>query len=322
MNKIVVGFISLVVLAACKSGNGNTAQADTNSGTEIVEVSKLKFDADSAYSYVERQVAFGPRVVNTPAHESAGKWLVEELKRHGAVVSEQKTTLTAFNGTKLNATNILGKYNPDATERVLLVAHWDCRPWADADADPRNHTKPVDGANDGASGVGVLLEIARQLSTVTPTRGVDILFVDAEDYGSHDDDDSWALGARYFAENMPEGYVPTEVILLDMVGGQNAKFHKEYFSEQYAPQLNTAIWTMADASGYGSVFVQSMGGGITDDHLEFIKQGIPAIDIIEYSPGETGFNSRWHTVNDTMDGIDRNSLKAVGQTVLNYVLRE
>lgn len=321
MRKLIFAVVAILSLSGCKArGEGAARSADEQ--TQTGEVSNMVFDADSCYEYVGRQVAFGPRVPNSEAHRLCGDWLVAELRRHGAEVLEQTAVLEAFDGSKLNARNILGKYNPAAKERVLLVAHWDCRPWADADPDEANHGKPVDGANDGASGVGVLLEIARQLKDSNPARGVDILFVDAEDYGSRNDDDSWALGARYFVEHMPGDYVPSEVVLLDMVGGANARFHREYFSQENAPELADAVWSMAAASGFGEYFPNAAGGGVTDDHLQFINHGIPAIDIIEFNPAtQSGFNPRWHTVNDTMEGIDRRTLKAVGQTVLNYVSR-
>lgn len=299
------------------TASGAGTVTDSVGSTEKSEV----FSADSAYAYVARQVAFGPRVPNTDAHMRAGEWLASELKRHGAIVVDQPVTLTAFDGTKLKARNIMGRYNPDSPQHLLLLAHWDCRPWADEDSDEAKRSEPVDGANDGASGVGVLLEIARQLGIDSPSKGIDILFVDAEDWGSEGDSDSWALGARHFAAHPPvEGYSADCAILLDMVGGKDARFYREYFSENAAPELSDALWQTAGRLGHGERFINRIGTAVTDDHVELIKAGIPAIDIIEYNPSH-GFNEHWHTSHDNMEGISSETLGIVGETVMTY-LRE
>lgn len=308
----------VLALMSCTSDKAasESKQAEESASTPTAPVAQ--FSADSAYSYVERQVAFGPRVPGSAAHASAAAWLESELRRHGAEVIVQKAELTAFDGTKLPARNIFGQYQPEAADRLLLVAHWDSRPWADADADPAKHKTPVDGANDGASGVGVLLEVARQLAANRPERGIDILFVDAEDWGTDGDEESWALGAKYFVEHpIKPGYKPSEVIVLDMVGGTEARFPREYFSQQNAPALLDRVYAVAAASGYADLFPNEIGGAVTDDHLQFIKAGIPAVDIIDY---RDGFHPAWHTSADDMTAISRNSLQAVGQTVLNLIL--
>jgi acetylornithine deacetylase/succinyl-diaminopimelate desuccinylase-like protein len=317
MQKTALILTSVLALTAC-AGKKTEVAASDDVAPEVV----VNFDADSAYSYVERQVAFGPRVPNTEAHRRCGEWLASELRRRGADVTEQRADLTAFDGTVLKAVNILGRFNTESPDRLLLLAHWDCRPWADQDPNPDNRKKPVDGANDGASGVGVLLEIARQLSEKAPGKGVDILFVDAEDWGTEGSEDSWALGARYFMEHPPvEGYLPDEAILLDMVGGKGAVFCREYFSEQAAPRLAQSLWGIAASRGYGDLFLNKLGGAVTDDHVQLIEKGVPAVDIIEYHPEqESGFNSHWHTVSDNMENIDRATLKAVGETVMQYLI--
>lgn len=317
MQKSALFLIAALALAGCGGRKASTAPV----AGEAQETA-VSFDADSAYAYVARQVAFGPRVPNTEAHCQCGEWLVSELRRHGAEVTEQNAELTAFDGTVLKAKNILGRYNPEADTRLLLLAHWDCRPWADQDPDPANHKTPVDGANDGASGVGVLLEIARQLNMKAPEKGVDILFVDAEDWGTEGSEESWAMGARYFVEHPPvDGYLPDEAILLDMVGGKGAVFCREYFSEQAAPRLAQALWGIAASRGYGDIFQNKFGGAVTDDHVQLIAKGIPTVDIIEYHPEqESGFNPHWHTVTDNMDNIDPATLKAVGETVMQYAV--
>lgn len=320
MQNTVLILFTAIVLAAC-GGKKAGAESAPPAAAEAVAPADIPFDADSAYSYVARQVAFGPRVPNTQAHTLCADWLASELGRHGAEVTRQDASLKAFDGTMLHATNIFARFNPSAKDRLLLLAHWDCRPWADQDPDPANHTRPVDGANDGASGTGVLLEIARQLGQKAPEKGVDILLVDAEDWGTEGDEDSWALGTRHFVEHPPvEGYMPSEAILLDMVGGKEAVFCREYFSEQSAPALAAKIWSIAASLGYGDLFLNKMGGAITDDHVQLINHGIPAIDIIEYHPeNRNGFNSRWHTVSDNMDGISAQTLKAVGESVMHYI---
>ncbi len=312
--------MTLGALCGACTAKGSAAHADTAVASGETAVETKIFSADSAYSYVARQVDFGPRVPNTAAHRQAGDWLASELKRHGAEVVEQPMTLTAFDGTRLNARNIMGRYNPDAQQRILLLAHWDCRPWADEDADEAKRRQPVDGANDGASGVGVLLEVARQLGMKAPSKGVDILFVDAEDWGTDGDSDSWAMGTRYFVANPPVAdYAPDCAILLDMVGGKDARFYREYFSEQAAPELNDVLWQTAARIGYGDRFVNRMGSAVTDDHVELIKGGIPAVDIIEYRPG-SGFNEHWHTSHDNMDGISAETLGVVGETVMTFIM--
>jgi Zn-dependent M28 family amino/carboxypeptidase len=285
------------------------------------------FDADSAWVFVENQVKFGPRVPNSEAHVACGNYLTSELKRFGAQVYEQEATLTAYNGTQLKAKNIIGSYNPENSKRVLLFAHWDSRPYADHDKDPANHKKPIDGADDGASGVGVLLEMARQFSIKSPEIGIDIIFFDAEDYGTPEfvkeyKENTWCLGAQFWAKNPHvKGYKADFGILLDMVGAKNASFFKEATSMRYAPQIVEEVWSTARDLGYGKFFINAEGSAITDDHQYVILgRNIPCIDIIYTDPeSDNGFGPHWHTQNDTMDNIDRETLKAVGQTVLQVV---
>ncbi len=285
------------------------------------------FDADSAWVFVENQVKFGPRVPNSEAHVACGNYLTSELKRFGAQVYEQEATLTAYNGTQLKAKNIIGSFNPENSKRVLLFAHWDSRPYADHDKDPANHKKPIDGADDGASGVGVLLEMARQFSIKSPAIGIDIIFFDAEDYGTPEfvkeyKENTWCLGAQFWAKNPHvKGYKADFGILLDMVGAKNASFFKEATSMRYAPQIVEEVWSTARDLGYGKFFINAEGGAITDDHQYVILgRNIPCIDIIYTDPeSDNGFGPHWHTQNDTMDNIDRETLKAVGQTVLQVV---
>lgn len=318
-------------LGACRTSRGQAddpseADADTLGGM------CLRFDADSAYNYMERQVAFGPRVACTEPNRLCAGYLAAELARHGAdTVLVQKGTVVPFTGEPIAIQNIMGRFNPEAADRILLLAHYDTRPWADADDAEENRLLPVEGANDGASGVGVLLEVARGLGARADSLpvGVDILFVDAEDYGqasgfsSHEE--SWALGTQYWTAHMPykAGSLPRYAILLDMVGGMDAKFHREYFSNQSAPQIVDKVWSVAARSGFGDRFLNVDGGAVIDDHYYVNRAGIPAIDIIETKNSVTkSFNPTWHTTQDNMDHIDKGTLRVVGQTVLNTILTE
>ena len=315
-------FITTFFTAMCAACSAGKAKKTTEIEEAETQIISPQFDADSAFSFVEGLVSFGPRVPNTEAHLKAGDWLGRKLRDFGWNVIEQKAIIPAFDGTQLQARNIFAQINPGLQERILLLAHWDSRPWADEDPEPAKRSLPVLGANDGASGVGVLLEVARQLKLQNSDKGVDILFVDAEDWGSHDDEDSWAMGTRYFAANPPvEGYRPSAAILLDMVGSPDARFGYEYFSTQANPALMEKVWSKAAALGHSQYFHTGFGGAVTDDHIELIKQGIPAIDIIDYRNGNgyQGFDPVWHTTRDDMTNISRETLRAVGETVISAV---
>lgn len=306
-------------------GSCSSTQKDKTDSSDSAEVATqtIKFNEDSAYSFVKAQCDFGPRVPNTKAHKLCGNYLATKLEKYGANVIVQSTILTAYDGTKLNARNIIGEFSPEKKRRILLLAHWDCRPWADSGPNPANHKQPVMGANDGASGVGVLLELARLFQEKQPEIGVDILFVDAEDWGDHsgNSDNTWALGTQYWVANPHrQGYRPIYAILLDMVGAGGSRFPQEYFSMQYAPAMVKEVWNMAERSGYGNYFVKSDGGAITDDHVFINRAGIPAIDIIAMDNNSpNGFFPQWHTIDDTMEHIDTATLKAVGQTLTNLI---
>jgi len=320
--------LSCAILSAC--GNKGASQPATPTVADTKQENRKAtpaFNADSAYKYTENQVAFGPRVPNSYAHKACAQYLAEELKRFGARVYEQDMQLTAYDNTRLEARNIIGAFNPESNKRILLFAHWDSRPYADHDPDPANHRKPIDGADDGASGVGVLLEIARQISMQDPGKGVDIIFFDAEDYGTPEfvkdyKPDTWCLGSQFWAKNPHVANYRAEFgILLDMVGSKNATFYKEQTSVRYAAPIVDLVWDTARELGYGKYFINAKGGYITDDHQYVINgRNIPCIDIINYDPeSRSVFGSYWHTVNDTMENIDRETLKAVGQTVLEVI---
>ena len=284
------------------------------------------FNEDSALALCARQCEFGPRTMNSEAHEKCGAWIVDKFKQYGCDVTLQKADLKGWDGTTLHSTNIIASINREAKRRILICAHWDCRPWADNDPDSTNWRKPVLAANDGASGVGVMIELARiiQEDTVKLPYGIDFVCFDAEDYGAPqwsgiEDEKSWALGAQHFAKNLPAVY--EHGILLDMVGGQGACFYQEGFSKHYAQNIVDAVWQSAEDAGYGSFFTRQTGGTITDDHKPLIDAGIPTIDIIPFYPDceQSGFGTTWHTVNDDMQHLDKATLKAVGQTVIQYL---
>lgn len=324
---LMAGLLLFTTLSCGGSKNKPTPSTEE----EETGVQAPGFNADSAYKYVQSQVDFGPRVPNTKAHVECGNYLAGQLEKFGAQVTSQYADLVAYDGTLLKARNIIGSYKPETKKRIALFAHWDSRPWADNDPDPKKHYTPILGANDGASGVGVLLEIARQLQLQQPELGIDIILLDAEDYGTHQaytgdhKEDAWCLGAQYWARtpHVP-GYNARFGILLDMVGGHNPTFYREYHSEKYARDVNKKVWKAAAKAGAGQYFIDEKGGGATDDHL-FINQiaGIKTIDIIPYDASEKySFDPHWHTVKDDMDNINPNTLKAVGQTVLQVIYNE
>ncbi len=328
---IIATSLLAVFATSCTKTTQSANNDESEKTTQTTSVQHPTFSADSAYLYIQKQVDFGPRVPNTPQHAACANYLEQKLKDFGAEVTVQKTDLTAFDGTILKAKNIIGSYNPEAETRILLFAHWDTRPWADNDSNPDNHKKAVLGANDGGSGVGVLLEMARIFNIQKPSVGVDIIFFDAEDYGAPEDlssqetANSWCLGSQYWAANKHKpGYRAKYGILLDMVGARNAKFYREQISDYYAKYVVDKVWQKAADLGFSNFFINQKGGGITDDHV-YINQiaGIPSIDIIQYDQNTvSGFGHYWHTVNDTMENIDKSTLNAVGATVANIVYNE
>lgn len=322
-----VSFLFLFLLmSSCMSG-----QKKKSSSEQVPKVVPV-FNADSAYRYLARQLSFGPRVPNTEGHEACGDFLTEKMRSFGGTVTEQTMQLMAFDGSLLNARNIIVSFNSEINRRVLLFAHWDSRPWADEDPDPLNRYKAIPGANDGASGVAVLMEIARQLGLDSPASlGIDIILFDAEDYGqpSFSDgtrvEDSWCLGSQYWAKNPHiKNYSAEYGILLDMVGANNAVFAKEYFSLRYAAPIVNKVWNTAARIGYSKYFENTEGGAITDDHLYINRlAGIPSINIIDYrSDSPNGFFPYWHTLEDNLEKIDKTSLKAAGQTLLEFIYSE
>lgn len=330
-NFFILPFLALGITGMAACGNSGK-KADEGAAVEKEVVKAPSFDADSAYAYVQAQADFGPRVPNTQAHRDCGDYLAGRLEAFGAKVYNQYADLTAWDGTSLKARNIIGAYKPESKKRILLCAHWDSRPYADNDPDEKNHRKHILGVNDGASGVGVLLEIARQIQKEAPTVGIDIVFFDAEDYGIPEfhqgayKPDTWCLGSQHWARapHVPN-YFARYGILLDMVGAKGSTFYYEPYSYRTARSEVKKIWKKAHELGYGNYFLKQEGSEVTDDHVYVHALGrIPCVDIINYDPTceRSSFGPTWHTVDDTMEHIDRNTLKAVGQTVMEVIYNE
>lgn len=317
----LIYIICVICMYAC-----STTKKQTNNQTAV----NIEFNADSAYAFCAQQCSFGPRTMNSEAHNRCGQWIQQKFQQYGYQVELQTANLKGYDGTMLKSTNIIAKSGKQTDNRLLICAHWDSRPWADNDPDSANWHKPVMGANDGASGVAVMLELARLLPQHDSARvAIDFICFDAEDWGvpqwsNEVDGDSWALGAQYWAENHSQPSYQY-AILLDMVGGQGAKFYQEAFSMQYARTIVEKVWSAAAAAGYGSFFPAKDGGGVTDDHLPVNEKAhIPCIDIINHYPdcAQSSFGPTWHTANDDMQHIDKNTLQAVGQTLVQLIYSE
>lgn len=317
-NSFLFTFSLFLVACSCNQ-QSNSDQSQNNTPAKPAIPAPL-YNADSAYVYVKTQVDFGPRVPNSVAHTKCGDYLAIKLREFCDTVIEQRAPIRAYDGKVLDNRNLIGSFNPKLNNRIMLCSHWDSRPWADQDTVDKD--KPIDGANDGASGVGVLLEIARQLHLAQPNIGIDIIFFDMEDYGNSDNEDSYALGTQYWAKNPHvQGYTAQYGILLDMVGAERATFTKEGSSMQFAGDVVDKVWRIAASKGYSDYFIYQETRGIIDDHtyVNTIAK-IKCIDIIHYdnnSPSK--FWQYWHTHGDTIDKIDRNTLKAVGQTLLEVI---
>lgn len=318
----------LFLFAACaEPGKEPIAQAPAEVKTEVIKRSSPEFNADSAYAFVKKQVDYGPRVPGTKAHANCALFFQKKLKSYGLDVTLQQAPVTTFDNNTFTLQNIFAAYRPELKNRILLTAHWDSRPFAENDL--VNIGKPIDGANDGASGAGVLLEVARLLALHKPEIGIDIFLNDLEDYGQPDMDmgpakaDTWCLGTQYWAKNKPADYQPKFGILLDMVGGQNPTFPKEGTSVNYAPEILNKVWNTAAALGYGKVFINKETHATTDDHLYLNSIAhIPTIDIVHIDPTSESYPSYHHTHGDKIDIIEKSTLKMVGQTLMQVIYEE
>jgi hypothetical protein len=314
-----------VFLFSCS--NESTTTAPTENPVKTVEVKKVptpEFNADSAYQFIKAQVDFGPRVPGTKAHAACADYLSSKLKSYGfEVMIPSGQTVKTYDQKQFILKNIIASFKPELQKRILICSHWDTRHISESDT--KDKDKPNDGANDGASGVGVAMEIARQINLNNPNVGVDIIYFDLEDYGNSGNDESWCLGSTYWSKNLHKpGYVANFGILLDMVGGPDAVFVKEGYSMDKAPGVVDKVWKAGHDLGYGNYFLpQTVRFVGSDDHVPINENAhIPTIDIIEYNQATGGFAGYHHTHKDNMSMIDKKTLKAVGQTLLEVIYNE
>lgn len=328
MKRIVYILALPLLLFSCKSNQTPSETAD------YVAVAP-SFSEDSAYQYIADQCAYGPRVMNTAAHDSCGNYIANKFKSFGATITDQYAEAKLYDGTPIKMRNIVASMNPEAGARIIISGHWDSRPWADHDNDKSNHHRPIDGANDGGSSIAVMLEIARQMSLQTDSNkvslGVDFICWDAEDCGTPSfakeesgESNTWCLGSQYWSgKRHADGYKARYGINLDMVGGHNTVFYREQGSLNYAPSIVDKVWSVANKIGYGNYFkYDNEGGYITDDHIYVNRGGIMCIDVIGSSTDGESFPSTWHTINDNIKNINKETLKAVGQTMLEVIWTE
>ncbi|MFT5883709.1 MAG: glutaminyl-peptide cyclotransferase [Arcticibacterium sp.] len=329
--KILTLVLAFSLLYSCQSSSTEETKTEKK-GAETIIVAP-DFDSESAFLKLKDQLDFGVRVPNTKGHVNCGDWIVNTLTSLNLEVQEQEFEAYSFEGKALKTRNIIGSYNPKATKRILLAAHWDTR--AVADQDTERKSEPIPGANDGASGVAILLQIAEEISQSEskPNIGIDYIFFDAEDGGKPEsfqgnpmnDYGGYLMGSEYWAKNPhKENYSAFYGVLLDMVGGYNATFYKDKISMRVAPSVVNEIWNTAASKGYGSLFLPAQGGDILDDHIPVIQhREIPMIDIIDQKVGsDQVFNEHWHRHSDDLEGIDKNTLQAVGETLLQTLYNE
>ena len=276
-----------------------------------------EFDGARAFNYLQRQVEFGPRIPGTPAHEQTGDWIETQLRASAETLIVQAIAHRTPAGQTLPLRNFLARFRPNAAERILFLAHWDTRPRADQSANLAAQRMPVPGANDGASGVAVLLGVADVLKSHPPTVGVDLLFVDGEDYGDFADSTQVLIGSRWFAAHQPVGYPPLFAVLFDMIGDRDLHLPYEQNSQAFAPEVVDRVWRTAEAIGYGNIFVRQPGPSLTDDHVALQRAGIHAIDVVDFDYGPN--NSYWHTTDDTIDKVSASSLQIVGDVAMALV---
>ena len=323
-------YISLIALSITSCDKKQNNKQTTTSIPQKQEIIVPSFNADSAYNYVAKQLDFGPRVPGSEAHAKCAEWFIDFFNDKADTVYVQEFRSRLYNGKSIDGKNIIASFNPEARKRILLAAHWDSRPYADHDPDRTKWNTPIDGANDGASGVGVLMEIARVLAENPMKTGIDIILFDLEDYGAPQylnlmTNNDWALGSQYWSVN-PHiyNYRAYFGILLDMVGAPNPRFPKEYYTQQFAPSVSNEVWRIARELGYDQYFINEIGHPINDDHIYVnVNANIPMIDLIHLEDNEdSSFYPYWHTLNDNIEQIDTKTLGMVGDVVLNVIYRK
>lgn len=317
-----------LLMLACVACGSKETKTETPEEAPVVEIPD--FCGDSAYLYVDMQVGFGPRVPGTEAHQLCLDYLRNSFEAFGAKVTVQEGKATLYDGKEMTLKNIVASFNPEAQKRIIICSHWDSRPMADHDPVEANRSKAIDGANDGASGVGVMMELARLFSLQMPSVGVDLICFDLEDWGApegegSDHQDTWCLGSQYWA-NHPHlpGYKANYGILLDMVGAPGAVFYREQISDYFASGVVDKIVRSAADLGYSKQFPNEQGGAVTDDHLYVNRLAkIPMADIIQFSPqSETGFAHYWHTLDDSMKNVSAETLDMVGSVLAKIIYEE
>ncbi len=308
---------------------------DSEKAKELKEpVAVPSFDGNKAFSFVEKQCSFGPRVPGSEAHSLCADFLCEILKQNSDTLFVQDFRSRIFDGSIKQGKNIIASFNPMAKKRLIVAAHWDSRPFADHDSIEERRHQPIDGANDGASGVGIILEIAQVVhqNPLPENVGLDLILFDLEDYGSPSwnpqqyNDNSWALGSQHWAKYPHRaGYHAYLGILLDMVGNENPRFPREYYSDKFASNVLNKVWNAANSLGYSNIFVEEDGDPINDDHIAMNTiAGIPTIDIIhlEETTNEHTFYHTWHTSHDNIQSICPSTLQVVGDVVLHVIYNE
>ena len=295
---------------------------------------KTAFDGRAALGYVQEHLKFGPRTPGTAAHDSAGAWIASEMKKRTDSVIVQRWTQTTVSGAKLPLQNILARFNPASTQRVLYITHWDTRPTADDDPNFGNKARPILGANDGASGVGLFLALGDVFKKTPPSVGVDLLFVDGEDWGKFDSDSTGRVpdalfGSQYFVDHLPSAdYKPLYGVLFDMIGDADLQIYQEENSVQQAPEVVSRVWRTAADLGYDKYFINEVGQNVIDDHVPFLRKGMHVIDVldIQYGPlpanhdaNTTSSPNYHHTLQDTFDKLSSKSLQVVGDVAVTLV---
>lgn len=299
MKRLLV--VMTVTAIACRGGN----------------IERPHFDGQAALGYVEQQLAFGPRIPNTVGHQRTGDWILEQLRQRADSVLEQAFTHVAQNGDTLRLRNFIGKFRPEIVDRVLYVVHWDTRPHADRALNVGEQRLPVPGANDGASGVALLLAVADALQLAPPVFGVDLVFVDGEDYGDFATRDDVLIGSRHYADRMDPSQLPLFAVVWDMIGDRDLTLYQEGYSVSRAPEVVGRVWSLAAELGYGSVFRPTVGTAVIDDHVPLQDVGVRAIDVIDFEFGPN--NAYWHTLEDTIDKVSAESLQIVGEVAVGLV---
>ncbi len=325
MKKYFFSF-SLAILFSCNPDT--TVKQDDGTSKPDPIIARIKgplFNTDSAFNNIKTQVAFGPRIPDTKAHKNCADYFIQKLKSYNLTVTTQKTSgTTPIDQRLIEITNIFASYHPERKERILLLAHWDTRAFADHEKDPALSKKPFDGANDGASGAGLLLEIGRILQTQDPNIGIDLLFSDAEDGGlDNGAPEGWCIGTQYWTQHMPQNYTARFGILLDMVAGRGATFPREGTGMYYAASVVEKVWSAAGRLGYGAVFINDVVGRTTDDHLYINTYArIPCIDIVHYNKFEGNYNPWHHKLSDNMEIIDPYIIQIVGNVLVDVIYNE